>query len=49
MICYMPYEIRKVFKGYAVINTQTGHVHAYRTTLEKAKKQVRLLYMLENR
>lgn len=43
----MPFEIKKVSGGYSVINTKTGKIHSYNTTLDKAKKQIRLLYMLE--
>jgi len=45
----MPYQIKKVKGGYAVINRTTGAVHSKKTTLEKAKKQMRLLYMLEHK
>ena len=46
----MPYAIRKVKNKneYSVKNTKTGVVHAKATTLENAKKQVRLLYMVDN-
>jgi len=47
----MPFAIRKI-RGknlYSVKNTQTGTVHSYGTTLDKAKKQVRLLYSLEGK
>jgi len=47
----MPFAIRKI-RGkdlYSVKNTQTGAVHSYGTTLDKAKKQVRLLYSLEGK
>lgn len=43
----MPFEIKKVLGGYMVRNSQTGHIHAYHTTLDKAKRQVRLLHMLD--
>jgi len=32
---------------YRVYNTKTKKVHAYGTTLKKAKKQIRLLYMVD--
>ena len=43
----MPYTIRKLPKKnvYRVYNSKTKRVHAYGTTLEKAKKQIRFLYM----
>ena len=46
----MPYiiEHHALDKGYIVRNTQTGAVHATHATHENAKKQVRLLYGLEN-
>ena len=47
----MPFSIRKI-RGknlYSVKNSQTGAVHSYGTTLENAKKQVRLLYSLEGK
>ena len=45
----MPFEIKKVLGGYMVRNLKTGHIHAYHTTLDKAKRQVKLLYMLDSR
>lgn len=39
----MPYSIRKVPGGYAVVNTATGKVHSKRTTKANAEAQVRLL------
>lgn len=46
----MPYAIRKVKNKneYNVKNTKTGVVHSKATTLENAKKQVKLLYMVDN-
>lgn len=46
----MPYTIRKVKNKneYSVKNTKTGVVHSKATTLENAKKQVKLLYMVDN-
>lgn len=43
----MPYVIKKVKGGYSVINPETGEVHSKKTTLEKAEKQRRLLYMVD--
>jgi hypothetical protein len=45
----MPYAIRKIKNKdrYRVINKDTGQVKAKTTTLTKAKKQVRLLYMID--
>jgi len=45
----MPYSIRKLPKKdlYRVYNTQTKEVHSYATTLENAKKQVKLLHMVD--
>jgi hypothetical protein len=46
----MPYGIRKLPNKqlYRVYNKDTKKVHAEATTLDNAKKQVRLLYSLEN-
>lgn len=46
----MPYAIRKIKNKneYSVKNTKTGIVHAKATSLANAKKQVRLLYMVDN-
>lgn len=43
----MPYKIRKVRNSdcYRVTNAETGKIHAYCTTKEKAERQVRLLYL----
>jgi hypothetical protein len=45
----MPFKIRKLRNKelYQVKNTKTGEVHSKHSTLENAKKQVRLLYMIE--
>ena len=39
----MPYAIKKLSKGVEVINKDTGRVTAKHTTLEKAKRQIKLL------
>ena len=47
----MPYEIKKI-RGknlYTVRNKITGRYFSKHTTLERAKKQVRLLHMIEYR
>lgn len=46
----MPYTIRKVprKKCYRVKNMKTRRVHAKCTSKSKAKKQVRLLYAIDN-
>jgi len=44
----MPYEIRRNRDGsYRVRNASTGKVYAERTTLRRARAQVRLLRMKE--
>ena len=47
----MPYKIRKLpnKNKYRVYNSDTGVIHAHSTTLENAKSQLRLLYMIENK
>lgn len=47
----MPFIIRKLPNKpyYRVSNKITGAVHSKATTLYNAKKQMRLLYMLENK
>jgi hypothetical protein len=45
----MPYEIKKRGHLYSVVNTQTGHIHSRGTSRDKAVRQMRLLYMLENK
>lgn len=46
----MPYEIKKIPNKnlYKVINKDTKQVKSKHTTLINAKKQVKLLYALEN-
>lgn len=45
----MPYVIQHAGHGkYRVINGTSKKVHAYSTTLDKAKKQIRLLNGLAN-
>jgi len=46
----MPYKIRKLPKKnlYRVTNPLTGRVFAKATTLEKARKQVRMLVVMNN-
>jgi len=43
----MPLKIRRVGSHFQVYNAQTGFVHAKHTTLENAKKQIRLLQMID--
>jgi len=45
----MPYKMIKIRNKdlYKVINTETGEVHSKGSTKENAKKQIRLLYMLD--
>lgn len=45
----MPYKIRKLpgRKLYRVYNAETKQIMAHGTTLEKARKQVRLLDLIE--
>jgi hypothetical protein len=45
----MSYVVRRVKGGYSVVNPATGAVHSKRTTKDKAQKQRRLLYMIENK
>lgn len=50
MLLYMPYKSRKV-RGkdcYRVINKKTRRVFSKCTTLEKSKKQMRLLRAIQN-
>jgi len=43
----MSYQIIPLRDGYfAVINTLTGSINSYHTTLANAKSQIRLLHML---
>lgn len=46
----MPYKIIKNRNqiGYKVVNKKTGKVLSKNTTLENAKKQIRLIYVKEN-
>lgn len=46
----MPYKMRKLPNSdlYKVWNTETGEVHSHGSTLENAKKQIRLLHMIDN-
>ena len=45
----MPYQILKNNDGrYRVVNCETGRVHARDTTMENAKKQIRLLEAVDN-
>ncbi len=41
--------MKKVSKKWRVYNKKTGKVYAYNTTLKKAKRQIKLLYSLENK
>lgn len=45
----MPYSIRKLPNKdlYRVYNTKTKEIHSYGTTLENAKKQIKLLHMVD--
>ncbi len=43
----MPYQIKKKGKGYEVINSQTGLIHAKNTTKGKALGQLHLLQGLK--
>jgi hypothetical protein len=44
-----PFVIRKIKNQnlYSVKNRDTGAVHSYGTTLDKAKKQIRLMYFTD--
>lgn len=46
----MPYKMRKLPNSdlYKVWNTETGEIHSNGSTLENAKKQIRLLHMVHN-
>lgn len=46
----MPYQIRKLPKQdlYRVSNRLTGEIHSNATSLDNAKKQVRLLHMIDH-
>jgi len=45
----MPYNYRKLPNQdlYRVYNTDTKEIHSYGTTLENAKKQIKLLHMVD--
>ena len=46
----MPFEIIKLPKNkYKLINKITGKIHAKSTTLNKAKKQIQLMHMIDNK
>ena len=47
----MPFAIRKLPNKdlYRVYNKITGKIHAKATTLDNAKKQIRLLHMVDNK
>ena len=47
----MPYKIIKLphQNKYKVINKITGKVHAYKTSYANAKKQIRLMQMIDNK
>jgi len=48
-LVYMPYKITKNKNGtYKVINKITGKIHSYDTTLENAKKQIRLMQAVDH-
>lgn len=45
----MPYQIIQVGKNkYSVVNVESGKIHSYGTTYEKAKRQYRLLNGVEH-
>jgi hypothetical protein len=44
----MPYMLIKSGSGFGVKNTQTGTIHSYHTTLNKAKAQIRLLNAIDH-
>jgi hypothetical protein len=43
----MPYTISKLKDGYYAVKTKNGRYKSRHTTLEKAKAQIRLLYMID--
>lgn len=45
----MPYEIKRHGHLYSVVNSESGRVHSLGTSRDKAEKQMRLLYMLEEK
>jgi hypothetical protein len=44
----MPYLIEKIGRVYRVINPITGKIHSKGTTLTKAKKQIKLMHMIDH-
>ena len=45
----MPYTMKQLSpRRWRVYNKKTGRVYAYSTTLKKAKRQIRLLYLKNN-
>jgi len=44
----MPYRLKKVSGGVAVVNKDTGQYRAKHTTMAKAKAQMRLLQGIEH-
>ena len=46
----MPNQIRKIRNKnlYRITNMDTGKIESYGTTLEKARRQVRLLHMIDS-
>ena len=45
----MPYKIKRLNKkNVQVINKDNGKIKSKKTTIEKAKKQIKLLYMKEH-
>ena len=47
----MPFQLRKIKNKnlYSVKNILTGEYHSYGSSKKNAKKQIKLLYMLENK
>jgi len=41
--------MKKNVKKWRVYNKKTGKIYAYNTTLKMAKRQIKLLYSLENK
>jgi hypothetical protein len=45
----MPYKIMKNKDGsYKVVNKRTGRIHAYHSTFQNAKRQIRLMEALDH-
>ena len=44
----MPFAMRKRDGAYQVVNTETGEVHAYHTSRQNARRQMRLLNMIKH-